>query len=75
MGRRATFEMVLSERALELIEREKINVAQVACDAVAEILRCRIESDRTLTMDEVAMLRAQIRKLKDQLQRAGLFQH
>jgi hypothetical protein len=59
--------MTLSETSCRLIEQYKINIAQIAVDAVSEELRVKLEADRTLAIETAEDLRAQVHQLKDQL--------
>jgi len=67
MATRILVELFLSDAALNAARVHKVNIPRVACEAVYDMLRLKIETDRALELQRNADLREQVRVLQDRL--------
>jgi hypothetical protein len=61
MGRIVNFELCLSETAVGVVNRYKIDIVKIASEAVFEHLRAKIEAERALELKDNEQLREQLR--------------
>ena len=67
MSTRVIIELFLSDSAIGAAVKYKVNIPRVACEAVYDLLRLKIETDQVLDMKNNAELREQVRVLQDRL--------
>jgi anaerobic ribonucleoside-triphosphate reductase len=67
MATKVIIEMFLSDTAMNAAKAHKVNIPRIACEAVYDMLRLKIETDRALELQRNADLREQVRDLQEQL--------
>jgi hypothetical protein len=61
MGKRFTFELILSDVAVSTAVRYQVDIVRVASEAVFECLRAKIEAEHALELHDNEQLRTQLR--------------